>query len=238
MSTITYGKLYLIPNFLSEDNSDDFIAEMVRRLVHHLKHFVVENEKQGRALIKRLRLENSQQDLHIWVLNEHTQAQEVPSLLKALEGNDAGIISDAGLPCIADPGSALVALAQTKNIEVVPLPGGSSMIMALMGSGFSGQQFTFLGYLPIDKTQKIKRIKELEQLALKSQQAQFFIETPYRNASMFDALTEVLSPQTKVFIGRDIGAQNQLLVSKTVSEWKKIQKPDLHKVPVVYGICT
>jgi 16S rRNA (cytidine1402-2'-O)-methyltransferase len=232
MSTTTYGKLYLIPNFLSEDNSDDFIAEMVRRMVHHLKHFVVENEKQGRALIKRLRLENSQQDLHIWLLNEHTQAQEVPSLLKALEGNDAGIISDAGLPCIADPGSALVALAQTKNIEVVPLPGGSSMIMALMGSGFSGQQFTFLGYLPIDKAPKIKRIKELESYAHRGV-SQIFMETPYRNNQLLEELIAQCNAQTKLCIACNISSEKGWVRTKTLAQWKT-NKPELHKIPCVF----
>ena len=187
MSSINYGKLYLIPNFLSEENPDNFIAEMVRNMVHHLKNFVVENEKQARALIKRLQLENVQSELHIWLLNEHTNPNEVPALLKALEGEDAGIISDAGLPCIADPGSALVALAQAKNIEVIPLPGASSMMMALMGSGFNGQQFTFSGYLPIDKTPKIKRIKELESQAHRGV-SQIFMETPYRNLQLLDEL--------------------------------------------------
>ncbi len=232
MSTTTYGKLYLIPNFLSEDNSDDFIAEMVRRMVHHLKHFVVENEKQGRALIKRLRLENSQQDLHIWLLNEHTQAQEVSFLLKALEGNDAGIISDAGLPCIADPGSALVALAQTKNIEVVPLPGGSSMIMALMGSGFNGQQFAFSGYLPIDKAPKVKRIKELELLAHRGS-SQIFMETPYRNNQLLEELITQCNAQAKLCIACNISSEKGWVRTKTLAQWKA-NKPELHKIPCVF----
>ncbi|MDZ4667194.1 MAG: SAM-dependent methyltransferase [bacterium] len=232
MSKPPYGKLYLIPNFLSEDNLDDFIAEMVRRMVHHLNHFVVENEKQARALIKRLRLANTQQDLKIWLLNEHTNPTEVPALLKTLEGSDVGIISDAGLPCIADPGSALVALAQAKNIEVIPLPGGSSMMMALMGSGFNGQQFAFSGYLPIDKNPKIKKIKELESLANRGV-SQIFMETPYRNIQLLEELINQCNGQTKLCIACNISSDKGWVRTKTLAEWKAV-KPNLHKIPCVF----
>ncbi len=232
MTIPTYGKLYLIPNFLSEDNPDNFIAEMVRNMVHHLKNFVVENEKQARALIKRLQLENAQSELHIWLLNEHTNPNEVPALLKALEGGDAGIISDAGLPCIADPGSALVALAQAKNIEVIPLPGASSMMMALMGSGFNGQQFAFSGYLPIDKTPKIKRIKELESQAHRGV-SQIFMETPYRNLQLLDELIAQCNSQTKLCIACNISSHKGWVKTKTMSQWKN-QKPEIHKIPCVF----
>ncbi len=232
MSTINYGKLYLIPNFLSEDNPDNFIAEMVRKMVHHLKHFVVENEKQARALIKRLQLENAQAELQIWLLNEHTNPNEVPALIKALEGQDAGIISDAGLPCIADPGSALVALAQAKNIEVIPLPGASSMMMALMGSGFNGQQFTFSGYLPIDKAPKIKRIKELESQAHRGV-SQIFMETPYRNLQLLDELIAQCNSQTKLCIACNISSHKGWVKTKTMAQWKN-QKPEIHKIPCVF----
>ncbi len=232
MTIPTYGKLYLIPNFLSEDNPDNFIAEMVRNMVHHLKNFVVENEKQARALIKRLQLENAQSELHIWLLNEHTNPNEVPALLKALEGGDAGIISDAGLPCIADPGSALVALAQAKNIEVIPLPGASSMMMALMGSGFNGQQFAFSGYLPIDKAPKIKRIKELESQAHRGV-SQIFMETPYRNLQLLDELIAQCNSQTKLCIACNISSHKGWVKTKTMSQWKN-QKPEIHKIPCVF----
>ncbi len=149
-----------------------------------------------------------------------------------------GLMSDAGCPGIADPGAEVVQLAHHKGIQVIPLVGPSSIVLSIMASGFNGQNFAFVGYLPIEKPQKMKRIKELEQLSVKTHQAQFFIETPYRNEHLFDALLETLSPQTRLFIGKDITAPNQLLISKTVAEWKKSQKPALHKVPVVYGIYT
>lgn len=232
MSEPKYGKLYLIPNFLSADNSDDFIAEMVRRLVHHVKNFVVENEKQARALIKRLQLQHPQNELQIFLLNEHTTAIEIPKLLQALENSDTGIISDAGLPCVADPGSALVALAQTKNIEVIPLPGGSSMIMALMGSGFNGQQFAFSGYLPIDKNPKIKRIKELESLAHRGI-TQIFMETPYRNNQLLTELITQCNPQSKLCIACNISSEKGWVRTKTLAQWKK-NLPELHKIPCVF----
>lgn len=236
MSDPKYGKLYLIPNFLSADNSDDFIAEMVRRLVHHVKNFVVENEKQARALIKKLNLQHPQNELQLFLLNEHTQAMEVPILLKALENNDVGIMSDAGLPCIADPGSALVALAQSKNIEVIPLPGASSMMMALMGSGFNGQQFTFSGYLPIDKNPKIKRIKEIETLAHRGI-TQIFMETPYRNNQLLSELIAQCNPQSKLSIACNISSEKGWVRTKTMAQWKK-SLPDLHKIPCVFVIGT
>ncbi|MBC7382212.1 MAG: SAM-dependent methyltransferase [Bacteroidia bacterium] len=227
-----YGKLYLIPNFLSEDNPDEFIAEMVRKMVHQLRNFVVENEKQGRALIKRLNIQHSQQELQIWLLNEHTPKIEIAGLLKALENEDAGIISDAGLPCIADPGSDLVALAQQKNIEVIALPGASSMMMALMASGFNGQQFSFSGYLPVERPMRIKKIKALEAL-MYGGLTQLFMETPYRNNHVLEDLLQQCLDQTKLCIGCAVSGNNGWVRTKTVLEWKK-HKPDLHKKPCIF----
>lgn len=228
----TYGKLYLIPNFLSDDNPDEFIAEMVRKMVHHIKHFVVENEKQARALIKRLKIEHTQQEIQIWLLNEHTPKTEVPEFLKSLENADAGIISDAGLPCIADPGSDLVALAQAKNIEVIPLPGASSMMMALMGSGFNGQQFAFSGYLPIDKVPKIKKIKELETLAHRGV-SQIFMETPYRNRQLLEEIITQCNQQTKLCIACNISSPAGWVKTKTLAQWKNTTC-ELHKIPCIF----
>ncbi len=153
---MNYGKLYLIPNFLSNETNNDFLPEMVKRMSHDIKNLVVESEKEARALVKKLQLATPQNELQLFVLNEHTEAKTYHHLLKALEnGQDAGIISDAGLPCVADPGFQLVALAHQKNIAVIPLPGASSIFMALMASGFSGQNFAFTGYIPIDKAQRV-----------------------------------------------------------------------------------
>jgi 16S rRNA (cytidine1402-2'-O)-methyltransferase len=230
--TTKYGKLFLIPNFLSEDNEDDFIAGQVRRLVNHLKHFVVENEKQARSLIKRINLAHSQAELKIWLLNEHTKAHEISGLLAALENEDAGVISDAGLPCVADPGSSLVALAQNKGIEVIPLPGASSIILTLMGSGFNGQQFSFVGYIPIDKNQRIKRIKELEGIASKGV-SQIFMETPYRNNQLLNDLTANVNSNALLCIGCKVGSSSGWVKTKTLAKWK-LETPDIHKQPCIF----
>jgi 16S rRNA (cytidine1402-2'-O)-methyltransferase len=231
---IKYGKLFLIPNFLSDENEDDFISGQVRRMVHQIKHFVVENEKQARALIKRLQLESAQSELKLWVLNEHTLPQQVPELLEALENSDAGIISDAGLPCIADPGSILVSLAQNKGIEVIPLPGASSIFMTLMASGFNGQQFTFNGYLPIEKPLRVRKLKELEQLAAQGV-TQIFMETPYRNNQLVSDLLGNLKPNTSLSIGCKVGGNSGWVKTKTVNAWKS-NIPDLHKLPCIFVI--
>jgi len=229
-----HGKLYLIPNFLANDCQNDFLPEMVKRMTHHLKNFVVESEKEARALIKKLQLATPQNELQIFILNEHTEAKTYHHLLKAIENNqDAGIISDAGLPCVADPGFQLVALAHQKNISVIPLPGSSSIFMALMASGFSGQNFAFTGYLPIDKSLRIKRIKELERELTTKQQAQIFMETPYRNNHLFDDLVKNCNANVLLCIACNISATDELIKTKPIKEWAKL-KPDLHKKPTIF----
>ncbi len=229
-----YGKLYLIPNFLAKDSQNDFLPEMVKRMSHHLKNFVVESEKEARALIKKLQLATPQNDLQIFILNEHTESKTYSELLKALENEqDAGIISDAGLPCVADPGFQLVALAHQKNINVIPLPGSSSIFMALMASGFSGQNFAFTGYLPIDKILRVKRIKELERELTSKQQAQIFMETPYRNNHLFDDIIKNCNPNILLCIACNISAEDELIQTKTIKDWAK-QKIDLHKKPTIF----
>jgi len=229
-----YGKLYLIPNFLAKDSQNDFLPEMVKRMSHHLKNFVVESEKEARALIKKLQLATPQNDLQIFILNEHTETKTYSELLKALENEqDAGIISDAGLPCVADPGFQLVALAHQKNIHVIPLPGSSSIFMALMASGFSGQNFAFTGYLPIDKVLRVKRIKELERELTSKQQAQIFMETPYRNNHLFDDLIKNCNSNILLCIACNISTEDELIQTKTIKDWAK-QKIDLHKKPTIF----
>ena len=229
-----YGKLYLIPNFLAKDSQNDFLPEMVKRMSHNLKNFVVESEKEARALIKKLQLATPQNDLQIFILNEHTESKTYFELLKALENEqDAGIISDAGLPCVADPGFQLVALAHQKNINVIPLPGSSSIFMALMASGFSGQNFAFTGYLPIDKVLRVKRIKELERELTSKQQAQIFMETPYRNNHLFDDIIKNCNPNILLCIACNISAEDELIQTKTIKDWAK-QKIDLHKKPTIF----
>jgi len=230
---MTHGKLYLIPNFLSPQNSGQFIPEMVKKSVQHIKHFVVETPKPARALIKHLMLKHKQDDLKLWELNEHTKDNQIHELLEAMVDEDCGLITDAGLPCIADPGYQLVKLAQTKNIQVIPLPGASSIFMALMASGFNGQQFCFNGYLPVDKVLRAKKIKDLEQLVIKFGQTQIFMEAPYRNNQLLDDLIKNCYANTGLCIAANITAINEFIVTKTLKAWA-LQKPDLHKIPVMF----
>lgn len=177
------------------------------------------------------------EEAELLLLNEHTVAEGITALIKPLlEGNNVGLMSDAGCPGIADPGADVVKVAHKKGIEVIPLTGPSSIVLSIMSSGFNGQNFAFNGYLPIEKPQKTKRIKELEQLALKFNQAQFFIETPYRNEQLFETLLSTLSPGTSLFIGKNLSSANQYIQSASVADWKKGNKPSLAKIPVVFGI--
>jgi len=231
-----YGKLYLIPNYLADDNADNFIPEFVREQVHHIKNFIVETEKDARALIKKLKISTPQNELIISLWNEHSDKSTVQELFKNFEnGNDVGIISDAGLPCVADPGNDVVALAHKKNIEVIPLPGSSSIFMALMASGMNGQSFVFHGYLPIEKIERAKKIKHIELDSKSKNQAQIFMETPYRNNQLLDDIFKICSSDTKLCIASNISSGNQLIKTKSIKEWG-IQKPNIHKIPTIFII--
>lgn len=210
------------------------LAPWVKQQVHHLLHFVAENEKAARALIKNLQLAAPQSELHFVLLNQHTSLEDKQTLLNdTLQGHDMGLISDAGLPCVADPGAEAVALAHQLGIEVVPLHGPSSLLLALMASGFNGQSFAFVGYLPIEKAERVKRIKELEKEALTKKQTQLFIETPYRNNSLLEDLLKNLQPDTQLCVAANLTQPNQFIRSTTVQNWKT-NLPDLHKQPAVF----
>lgn len=228
--------MFLIPVPISEESGAGHIPASNITIVQSLKYFIVEDTKTARRFLKVFNyspIENAE----LLLLNEHTKTGNLSHLLEnLLKGENVGLMSDAGCPGIADPGAEVVKLAHEKGIEVIPLTGPSSIVLSIMASGFNGQNFSFVGYLPIDKPARIKRIKELEQLAVKALQAQFFIETPYRNEQLFETLLSSLSPQTKLFIGKDITAKDQYLKTLSVDDWKKSVKPLLNKIPVVYGI--
>jgi 16S rRNA (cytidine1402-2'-O)-methyltransferase len=232
-----YGKLYLLPVPISSGETENkFIPEYNFTVVSRLRHFIAEDAKTARRFLKWFRYPVIDQ-AEISLLNEHTPEKDLAGLLKLLTtGVDVGLMSDAGCPGIADPGAEVVRLAHQKGIEVLPLVGPSSIVLSIMASGFNGQNFAFVGYLPIDVAQKIKRIRELEQLSAKQRQAQFFIETPYRNGPLLETLLSTLKPATQLFVGKDITSPGQVLLAKPVSAWKTLAKPDLHKIPVVFGI--
>ncbi len=230
------GKLFLIPVPISEENGLLHLPEYNLQQVRLLTHFIVEDERAARRALKLFGYPTISA-AELLLLNEHTKKETISELLAPLlNGHNVGLMSDAGCPGIADPGADVVKQAHKKGIEVIPLVGPSSVVLSVMASGFNSQNFAFVGYLPIEKPQKIKRIKELEQLALKTKQAQFFIETPYRNEQMLEMLFSVLSPQTLVFIGKDLLSNQQFLKSATVANWKNSAKPEVNKIPVVFGI--
>ncbi len=236
MSSSKFGKLYLLPVPISEGKENNFIPNYNFELVKKLKYFIAEDTKTARRFLNYFKYPKIEV-AEITELNEHTKQFYYTELIQPLlKGEDLGLMSDAGCPGIADPGAEVVKLAHKHNIEVVPLVGPSSILLSIMASGFNGQNFAFVGYLPIEKDKKIKRLKELEQQVYKNQQAQFFIETPYRNTTLFDTLVNTLSPQTLLFIGVDVTSPEQLLINKSIAEWKKIKVPELNKRPTVFGI--
>jgi 16S rRNA (cytidine1402-2'-O)-methyltransferase len=243
------GTLYLIPNTLglNEDQQVNLLASIipdtVQKMTAELSHFIAENAKTTRAYLKYLSqahpLQKAMQEIQISELNINTPAQALEGLLQPLlQGQDVGLISEAGVPAVADPGANLVRLAHQRNIKVRPLVGPSSLLLALMGSGLNGQSFAFHGYLPTDAVLRAKRIKELEERSKKEKQTQLLIETPYRNAAMLEALSNHCHPTTLICVATDLSLNTESLQTKTAAEWKanlsKQQGPDFHKKPTVF----
>lgn len=232
----TQGKLYLIPTTLGDNEPLEVLPISVKKVVEKTSHFIVENEKSARRFIKKITPRKSQPDLHIYKLDKYTKAVETQHYLDAcLKGENVGLLSEAGVPAVADPGAIIVSLAHQKNIQVVPLVGPSSIIMALMASGLNGQNFAFNGYLPIDKADRKKKIKELERLSLDKNQSQLFIETPYRNEKMMSDLLQTLTPNTHLCVAVDITLLSEYICTKEVKEWKG-ETIDLHKRPAIFII--
>lgn len=243
------GTLYLIPNTLGHIETSQgnvlahIIPETVQAMSAQLQYFVAENAKTTRAYLKILAqhhpLAKTIQEMHIAELNVNTPEAALQSLLTPLlEGHDVGLISEAGVPAVADPGANLVRLAHQHKITVRPLVGPSSLLLALMGSGLNGQSFAFHGYLPTDAAQRAKRIKELEDRSRKEKQTQMLIETPYRNAAMLEALATNCQAQTLICIATDLSLPSESIQTKTAGEWKKLlhanAAPDFHKKPTVF----
>ena len=202
-----------------------------------IKHFIVENGKTARAFLKDTVPGIVLQERNYYELNNHTEAKDFVEYLKPLNaGEDVGLMSEAGCPGIADPGAEIVKLAHEQGIKVVPLVGPSSIFMALMASGFNGQSFAFNGYLPKDKHERSRKIKEYERIAATKNQSQLFIETPYRNEQLLQELLQTLPPAAKLLIACDITTANEYIKTKYVADWKKQTLPDLSKRPCIFGI--
>ena len=230
------GNLYLIPCTLGDTPPLEVLPLLVKKAVEHIDHYVVEHEKSARRFIKSIVPKKSQDNLNIQLINKFTDASEIPAMIApCLEGYDVGVISDAGCPGIADPGAAVVAQAHANGIKVVPLVGPSSILMAMMASGFNGQNFAFNGYLPIDKKERKTEIKRLEKISQEQKQSQLFIETPYRNNQMLESLTAAMHDDTQLCIACDITLPSEYIKTTTIGQWKKI-KVDLNKRPTLFII--
>jgi 16S rRNA (cytidine1402-2'-O)-methyltransferase len=229
------GTLYLIPTSLGDEAPVSILPDYNREVIKKLSHFVVEDLRTARRFLKKILPEINIDALSFYILNEHSTKEEIAALPKTLlEGNDLGLLSEAGLPCVADPGAKLVAHAHETGARVIPLSGPSSIFLALMASGFNGQNFAFNGYLPIDKRERAVKIRELEATALQTGQTQLFIEAPYRNRQMTDALLESLHPFTKLCIAVDITLPGEFIRTRTAEQWKKSGYPEINKKPAVF----
>ena len=234
--TDSKGKLYLIPTRLGDNPPLEVLPISIKKTIEDLDFYIVENEKTARRFIKRISPGKSQPSLKLKVLNKYTtEAERNTYLNDCLEGISVGLLSEAGCPAIADPGADIVRLAHQMDIRVVPLVGPSSILLALMGSGMNGQSFTFNGYLPIDKGERKTKLKTLERLSFEQNQAQIFIETPYRNMKMLEDLVNTLQPNTRVSVACDLTLPTEFIKTKAAKDWKH-NKEDLHKRPAIFII--
>ena len=234
---IQSGKLFLIPTFLSPSNNESFVSEYNKQIIFDLRHFIVENVKTARRFLRSVGFNFSFDEVVFMELNKHTELQDTLSYLDITQkGKDIGLLSEAGMPCIADPGANIVTMAHAKNVRVVPLAGASSILMALIASGMNGQNFAFNGYLPLDKNERLRKIRELERLANNTGQTQIFMETPYRNNALMETLVKNLNHQTRLAIAADISdIEEEFIRTKHVIDWVG-KLPDLHKRPTIFLI--
>lgn len=226
--------LYLVPSALSDAPVSDVIPARNIEIIRGIRHFVVENIRSARRFLKRCDKAIDIDSLSFTVLDEHTAPSEIPLMLEPLEeGLPVAVISEAGCPAVADPGADLVAVAQARGLEVIPLVGPSSIILSLMASGFNGQTFAFNGYLPIDASRRSARFKEMERRIMRENQTQIFIETPYRNNRLIEELTRVLPPSFRLCVASDITGPRQSIVSLPLKDWKT-RKYDYDKIPSIF----
>jgi 16S rRNA (cytidine1402-2'-O)-methyltransferase len=228
------SKLYLIPNLLSESHWQNVLPARNADIINKIRYFVVEDIRNARRFLKKVNRDIDIELLTFMELNKHTPDLQKNNYLDIIrEGQDVGIISEAGCPGVADPGAEIVELAHRRNITVVPLVGPSSILLALMASGMNGQSFAFSGYIPVKKPERLKKIQQLENQALHHRQSQIFMETPYRNNHLLNDLLRSCQPGTSLCIAADITSDNEMIITKTISDWKK-NPPDLAKKPAIF----
>ncbi|WP_209399945.1 SAM-dependent methyltransferase [Pseudozobellia sp. WGM2] len=229
------GKLYLIPTTLGDNEPLEVLPISIKQAIEQIDHYIVENEKSARHFIKKISPRKSQPSLNISILNKYTEAEEIPDMLQpCIQGKNVAVLSEAGCPGIADPGADVVRIAHDKNIQVVPLVGPSSIVLALMASGMNGQSFAFNGYLPIDGPERKGAIKRLEKTSRDQNQSQLFIETPYRNDKLFTELIKTLNPTTRLCVACDITLPSEYILTKTIADWKRTKVESLHKRPAIF----
>ena len=226
--------LYLLPVTLGDTAIDAVLPAYNCEVIRAIRHFIVEDVRSARRFLKKVDREIDIDALTFYPLNKHTSPEAISDYLKPLlAGESMGVISEAGCPAVADPGADVVAIAQRKNLKVVPLVGPSSIILSVMASGFNGQSFAFHGYLPIEPAERAKRLKKLEQRIYNEQQTQLFIETPYRNNKMVEDILHNCRPQTRLCIAANITCEGEYIRTKTVKEWQG-HTPDLSKIPCIF----
>jgi len=230
------ARLYLIPNLIGDTSIDGVLPATLSTQVLEISHFIVEDVRNARRFLKKLNKDIVIDNLNFYELNQHTQPEEISKYLDVCsKGTSVGLISEAGLPCIADPGNVIVMMAHKKGIRVVPISGPSSIFMALMASGLNGQNFAFNGYIPVEQSLRVAKLKSLEIRSLKEKQSQIFMDTPYRNNKLFEDVLLNLNPQTYLCVALNISCEDELIITKTVGEWRK-SKIDLNKKPCIFII--
>jgi len=228
------GNLYLIPTPLGETGFEGVIPAFNLHILQKIDTFIVEELRTARRFLRKAGYLKDFETVTFYLLNEHTPDNEAAGMLeKAMKGQLVGLLSEAGLPCIADPGNIVVRLAHQNGIRVIPLTGPSSIMLALMASGLNGQNFVFHGYLPVKPDERTKALRELEHAASKGNQTQIFIETPYRNLQMLESIVKVCHPSLTLCIAADLTLETEWIRCMPVNEWKR-QKPELHKRPAVF----
>ena len=225
--------LYLAPTLLSENSELYVLPPNVIKMIHSLRQFIVEDIRTARRFLAKIKHPIKIDDLKFKEYNEHTKEKETVDFLEYILEEDTAILSEAGVPCVADPGAAIVALAHQNNIKVVPLVGPSSLLLALMASGLDGQSFAFAGYLPIKRNERQEKLKNLERRSKKEQQTQIFIETPYRNMQLLEDLLTICCSLTKLTIASNITGKDEFIKTQTVGQWKQ-NLPKIHKSPTVF----
>ena len=229
--------LYLIPVTLGETSIEQVLPPYNHEVIMGIRHFVVENIRSARRFLRQTDKAFPIDDCTFFEMGKHADEKQFSQYLQPLrEGKPVGVISEAGCPAVADPGADIVRIAQREGLRVVPLVGPNSMIMAVMSRGLGGQSFAFNGYLPVDASDRAKRLKALESRAWTEGQTQLFIETPYRNEKMFQALLSTLRPQTRLCIAAGITTADEYIRTLPISEWKKTKLPDLSKIPAIFLI--